>query len=89
MTDEDGWTPLHFASHFGFPECVRVLLAHGARQEPQGCDGRTALHEAVLAGHASIVELLANFTSRHPAKWHHPYRGDGRLCGARFPRPTP
>lgn len=28
MTDEEGWTPLHFASHFGFPECVRVLLAH-------------------------------------------------------------
>ena len=40
------------------PAGVALLLKHKARVGAVGRDGRTALHEAALAGHASIAEAL-------------------------------
>ena len=52
------WTPLMLASAYRRNGVVRLLLARGARQEPQDTGGRTALHWAVMDDHPSIVELL-------------------------------
>jgi ankyrin repeat protein len=53
-----GRTPLMLASSFGHEVVARLLLARGARQEPQDSRGLPALHWAVLNDHPSNVELL-------------------------------
>ena len=53
-----GSTALACASENGYEGAVRLLLAHGARQELQNEDGHTALHLAVSSRHADIVRLL-------------------------------
>ena len=37
---------------------MRLLLARGARQEPQSNYGRTALHAAIMNNHCGVVALL-------------------------------
>ncbi len=55
--DAFGQTSLMSASIEGHEGVVRLLLAHGARQELQN-GGVTALYRAVLNDHAGIVALL-------------------------------
>ena len=53
-----GWTPLMWACQGGGEGVVRLLLARGARQEPQSASGYTALHWAVICKKLGIVAIL-------------------------------
>jgi ankyrin repeat protein len=55
---EGGFTALMWASRKGYESAVRLLLAHGARQELQDERGYTALHFAAREGHVGVAELL-------------------------------
>ena len=55
----DAWTPLIAACANGHVEVACALLARGAQQAPATRHARrTALHYAVLRGHARVVALL-------------------------------
>ena len=54
-----GWgNALHWASHFGHVDIVRVLLAHGAVLESRARDGCTPLLLAALYDKLEVVRLL-------------------------------
>jgi ankyrin repeat protein len=56
--DNDGKTPLHWASFSDNSLAVRVLVEMGAFIDGQDTDGWTALIDAVRHGQSSCVELL-------------------------------
>ncbi|XP_013402582.1 ankyrin repeat, SAM and basic leucine zipper domain-containing protein 1-like [Lingula anatina] len=56
--DEHGGTPLHWAAFFGFTQCVRLLLQHGADTNIQTENGWTSLYIAAKRGHTQCVQLL-------------------------------
>jgi cytohesin len=53
-----GWTPLHWASHDGRTETVKLLLAGGADTCAQDLEGSTPSATAAASGHIEIVDLL-------------------------------
>ncbi len=65
-----GYTPLHYASFYGYQAFAECLLTHKARVDsklaitnlppgiPIGFNGNTPLHLAALQGHTNLVELL-------------------------------
>ncbi|XP_008070886.1 ankyrin repeat and SOCS box protein 10 isoform X3 [Carlito syrichta] len=55
--EEELTTPLHVAASRGHTEVLRLLLRRRARPD-SAPGGRTALHEAVAAGHAACVHVL-------------------------------
>lgn len=54
----DSDTPLHLASLYGHTECVRLLLAKGARADVADADGALPLHDAAAGGYTAICEML-------------------------------
>jgi len=56
----DGWTPLHLAAFFGWPELAAVLIDRGADIEARSTNpsGNTPLHAAAAGGHVGVVKLL-------------------------------
>lgn len=55
----NGERPLHAAvSSVDEPEAAALLLEHGAEVDARSGPGSTPLHDAVVMGHARIVELL-------------------------------
>lgn len=58
--DDHGWTALHFAAQARSAECVRALLAAGARVDLCDSHGNTPLFRAVFEsrGAGSIIALL-------------------------------
>lgn len=49
---------LWWASEYGHPEVVELLIERGARMDEPSRDGQTALHWAVIGGQVEIVRLL-------------------------------
>ncbi len=52
-----GWTPLHEAANYGYPEVVGVLVRAGANVNARGMDGDTPLHDAAINGHKEVGRL--------------------------------
>lgn len=50
-------TPLHFAQS---PECVEILLEHGADMAAQDCMGKTPVSMATLDGRLDVLEALCS-----------------------------
>lgn len=58
MVDDDGWTPLHYASRHGNFEIIELLLDLGADINIKNEKGYTALHYAIINEDIEIVDLL-------------------------------
>ena len=58
--DELGWTSLHHASRKGFVDCVRTLIAAGAKLDVLDKHGWTPLHHACSKLRIDCVRLLIN-----------------------------
>jgi hypothetical protein len=56
--DEQGWTPLNWASGKGDLAIVRLFIENGADVTKVGRDLRTPYMIALAAGHAEVVKLL-------------------------------
>ena len=57
-TDNDGYTPLHYATLNREEDCVAVLLAHGADVHKSTSSGYTAMTYAVILMYEKIIEML-------------------------------
>jgi ankyrin repeat protein len=58
LIDDNGSTPLHWASASGSLKSVCLLLKEGAQVDIVNIRGDTALHKAVRLGHTRIVQTL-------------------------------
>lgn len=57
--DEDEWTPLRHAVHYGQIEVATILVKAGANVDHRpAAGGKTALHSAAYQGRADLCELL-------------------------------
>ena len=60
--EEDGWTPLMFASHEGYAKVVEALLDAGADKELKAtsgwAEGKTALDIARARNKGDVVAVL-------------------------------
>ena len=84
--NDDGATPLHWASAKGGTEFTHLLLKHGADTTAREEGGWTPLHFAAQSGHIEVARLLLDCgadataqdndgnTPLHVAEWH----GNGR-----------
>jgi len=53
-----GWTALMWAAHAGCEECLKLLLAAGARMDEKNTQGLTAGAIACRQGHLGILQIL-------------------------------
>ncbi|XP_038136427.1 cortactin-binding protein 2 isoform X1 [Cyprinodon tularosa] len=60
ISDENGFTPLHFAAAHGHTSCVEVLLASRAAVDPVASEGQTPLFLACEAGRLDCAQALLN-----------------------------
>lgn len=60
ITDQDSYTPLHYAARFGRIYIVQVLLEKNAETKRQDGGGNTAAHLALKNGHNEVVRLIQN-----------------------------
>ncbi|XP_045893380.1 cortactin-binding protein 2 [Micropterus dolomieu] len=58
VSDENGFTPLHFAAAHGHSSCVEMLLAAGAAVDSVATEGQTPLFLACEAGNLDCVRVL-------------------------------
>jgi ankyrin repeat protein len=71
----DGWTPLHLAGFFGWPDLANALLDKGAAVDSRSTNSmkNTPLHAAAAGGGTPLVELLlkrgANPNSTQEGGW--------------------
>lgn len=56
----DGWTPLHLAAFFGWPELANALIDKGAVVDSRSTNSmkNTPLHAAAAGGVVALVDLL-------------------------------
>ena len=60
ITDEDGWTALHFSAQIGNYELVTYFADMGADIHLKTNDGRNCVHIATLEGHLNLCKKLIN-----------------------------
>src|SRR5206468_9786669 len=71
----DGFTPLHLAAFFGYPDVVQVLLKRGAEVNPVARNPMKVqpLHSAAAGGHGEVAKLLvaagADVNARQEKGW--------------------
>lgn len=58
VSDENGFTPLHFAAAHGHSSCVEVLLTAGAAVDTVAVGGQTSLFLACEAGRLDCAQVL-------------------------------
>lgn len=58
VSDENGFTPLHFAAAHGHSSCVEVLLTAGAAVDTVAVGGQTSLFLACEAGRLDCARVL-------------------------------
>lgn len=56
--DDDGYTPLMYASQYGYTELVKDLIFVGAQVNTESYDGNTALTIATLKEHKWVIKAL-------------------------------
>ncbi|CAL9027358.1 unnamed protein product [Prunus brigantina] len=63
VTDEKGWTPLHYAASYGHASIVIQLLKTDKCSAYMGdeVDKKTALHIAAAKGHVHVMEQLISY----------------------------
>jgi ankyrin repeat protein len=63
VRDSSGKTPLMYASIFGNPDIVMLLILNGAGADfsIRDYDGKTAIMYAVEKNHTKIIELLKSY----------------------------
>ena len=61
LKDENGMTPLIWASDRGFEDIICFLAKQNADLNSQDNDGQTALHYAVSCGHVNAVTCLLKY----------------------------
>ena len=54
----DGWTPLHYAAHWGHKDIAELLLASKAEVNARANDSLTPLHIAAAQDYKDVAELL-------------------------------
>jgi hypothetical protein len=57
-SDQNGWTPLHYAAYTGYEKLVKYLIKKGADTNIKNNEGKTARDIAVEKGHAGVVDIL-------------------------------
>ena len=65
MLDENGFTPAMQASWHGQPECLQILISHGANTDLRNATGCTATHFAAGQGKGECLRLLIEDDPEH------------------------
>ena len=60
ISDYNGGTAIHIASHNGWDDVVEKLIEHGSTVNLRDSDGETPLHKASASGWPSTIEKLIN-----------------------------
>jgi ankyrin repeat protein len=70
--NDDGWTPLHLAAHYGQLEAAEMLLSYGADSDARSRNSldNIPLHAAVAGNHMELVKLLVGDGSDVNAQQH-------------------
>lgn len=55
---QKGWSPLHYASRYGFLEVVQLLVESGADPCTLSKDEKVPLCAAAAAGHSNVLSFL-------------------------------
>merc|ERR1712098_266786 len=61
FVNENGYTPLHYASHYGNKESCKIFVLKGADVNAESKRGITPLMLAANRGHVEVVRLLLQF----------------------------
>ena len=78
--DDQGWTPLNFASGKGDLAMVKLLVENGAEIFKVGRDQRTPYMIALAAGRVSVVKYLREAEENYPGE--KPPRPEQKYCKA-------
>ncbi|MGD0815313.1 MAG: ankyrin repeat domain-containing protein [Verrucomicrobiota bacterium] len=72
-TDNNGWTPLHWAAYEGHMDLAELMLNNKAEVDANNKNGDTPLNRAAAKGHKSVAELLlahkAEVNAKNYAGW--------------------